>query len=124
MSGIIQTLASESPIQYESVLDDFMKAAKEKNIDKMLSLTSPVTRKQAGDDNLRKLYAEEYVLMFKLLPNLSRGGSSTFVGSQDGGPGWIFKKQLSNDEGKSMAINVVVLKENGALYLSSLQAGP
>lgn len=122
LTRIIHTLADEPPAMYESVMHDFVKAAKANDIDKMLALTSPVTRKKMGDAALRDMYAKEYVLLFtKLLPNVSKGGSNTFISAAHGGPGWVFRKQLTDGKGKSAILDFAVLKENGSYYLGGVR---
>jgi len=122
MSRIIHTLADESPALYESVMHDFVKAAKADDIDKMLALTSPVTRKKMGDAALRDMYAKEYVVLFtKLLPNMSDGGSNIFISADRGGPGWVFRKQLSDGKGKTAILDFAVLKEQGSYYLAGVR---
>jgi hypothetical protein len=120
MANIIRTMDRVNPMEYEAAMTAFVKAAKAGDIEAMVKLTSPVTRKQQGDDHLRKMYAADTVPLFAMFPDMSAGGTNEYVKDESGAEGWIFRKSFSNKEGKSAPLIIVVLKEEGAAHVSAL----
>lgn len=120
LTGLILGMAENNPIEYQSVMEQFVAASKASDIERMIALTSPITRKQQSEDTLRTLYKEQYVLMFTLFPNISQGGGNTLVNDPSGSHGWIFTRTASSNDGKDLPIYVVVLEEDGNKYVSAV----
>jgi hypothetical protein len=124
MPQIIETLGRANPAEYETRMVEFVTAAKEGDVEKMLALTSPITRKEAGDEALRQLYKDDSVPLFKTFSRMSDGGDARYV-KEGETEGWIFEKTFASGDGKSVPLAIVVLKEKGALYVASVRAaGP
>lgn len=120
MNNILKTLARFNPVEYEAKMKEFIGAAKAKDVEKMLEITSPVTRKQAGDEALRTLYTKDTISLFQIFSKMSEGGNNEYVKDEAGSEGWIFKKTFTNVDGQTAPIYIVVLKENGKLYVTSI----
>ena len=120
MTNILSTLARSNPAAFEAVMDKFIVAAKAQDIEGMLALTSPETRKEQGDDGLRGLYRNEYVILFTTYPQKSAGGDVINVHDAAGNEGWVFKKVFSAADGRQAKVQVAVLREQGNIYVSAV----
>jgi hypothetical protein len=122
LGTVIQALERDNPFEYEAVMRRFVESAQREDIDSMIALTSKITREQAGDEQLRKLYAAQYTQLFKRFPRMSKGGDNTHLDEGKGGPGWIFDKSLSTEDGESsVPLRFVVLKEEGKICVAAVR---
>ena len=120
LKKLILGMEMHNPVEYQSVMNNFIAAAKLSDIERMIALTSPITRKQQSDDSLRVLYREEYVALFTTMPDISDGGSNELIDRPTGEHGWIFTRTASGSKGKSAPIYVVVPEEDGQKYVTAL----
>jgi len=123
MERIVKVIAQDNPDEFAEKMNNFIESAKAGNIEPMLTLTSPITRQRHGDDALRHLYATQYVELFKLYPHSRPGSNSEYI-NDAGGRGWRFTNVFASDKGPTTAVSVVVLREQGALYVCSVSAKP
>jgi hypothetical protein len=118
LTKLIMGLTQQNPFEYQQVMDRFIEASRRSDIEGMLALTSPITREKQGDDFLRKLYLEQYVLLFTEFLETSKGGENQLINRPTGERGWLFTRTLMSADGKNIPIYMIVLEENGKKYVA------
>ena len=120
MANVLATLDRANPAEYQAVMERFIAAAKVQDLQAMLALTSPKTRKEQGDDQLLDMYKSQYVVLFNRFPKMSAGGDVDNVHDASGNEGWVFKKVFSAEDGRQAKVAIVTLREQGTIYVSAI----
>ena len=107
---------------YLSVMNKFISYAKNKDINKMLSLTSKTTINKNGISTLKKIYKNSIIPEINSCKkiytkkNITRATKElTGIGS-----GFIYNKICQKENGKISILNIAILKENERISLSSV----
>ncbi len=122
MQRISRVLDQDNPEEFKSVMYAFIHSAKDGNIEKMISITSPETIKSMGLANLKNHYQSDTIPALQKCSSISSGGKNYHISKlQSGtGSGWKFVKTCIYGESKDTAIQFVILREQGKLVLASV----
>ena len=107
--------------EFEQVMNDFIFAAKNSNIEKMIELTSEVTLFKDGRAFLQNLYETDISLFLSQSKKSHDFKPKEFVSSKISktGSGWIFYKNFDQPDGDFHKVKIIVLKENGRIVVTS-----
>ena len=123
MDNVLRALDQDKPELYEVVMTSFIASAKAGDIDKMVALTSAVTVKKIGLENLKGHYRKDTVPALRACTRIARGADVIHLDKQSGDPssGWAYRKTCITGEGKSILLQFVILNENGRIALASFE---
>ncbi|KKL63587.1 hypothetical protein LCGC14_2173580, partial [marine sediment metagenome] len=74
MDNMIRIMEKNQPEKFEAILKQFIRSARSKNIDEMVSLTSRKTIEIMGIDKLRGYYKTEAIPAIYMCTAISEGG--------------------------------------------------
>jgi len=114
----------EAPVEeYKEIANQFIEAARTGDLEKLMELTSEVTKEKQGTEFLRNHYLTDIIPGFKNIVEVLPGGKHTFVSEKQTGTGfgWVILKDVKTEE-KKATIQIVVLKEDGAIVVTAVSA--
>lgn len=120
MDDVTMALDGEiARLENEAVAILFVDAAAKSDLEEMLSMTSPITRKQMGDDKIRKIYVHLEIPMFSASKVHLDACAKTPINDPDGVTGTFFSCPLNSKKYGQVTANITVLNE-GDSYVSTV----
>jgi len=112
--------AANENSKYVGAMNEFMVAAKNKNITEMLALTSASSIKMYGlssfEDNYKNILVPEITSCNKIYTN--KNVMLTSKKATGIGKGYIYQKICTKEKGKPSVINIKVLNDNGHIAVA------
>lgn len=114
----------EAPVEeYKEIANQFIEAGRAGDVQKLMDLTSEVTKKKQGTEYLRNHYLTDIIPGFQNIVEVFSGGKHTFVSKKETrtGSGWDILKEVRTEK-KEATIQIVVLRENEELVVTAVSA--
>ena len=115
----LRTVADEPAAPFEQAMRAWAGCASRGDVDGMLALTSRTTIRTTGLQQLRALYENDVSRALAQSPQMSTGGEQITVIAEDGATGWLFRRVFSSPGGDQLALEILVLREDGQPRVSS-----
>jgi len=121
MARIARVMDQENPATYEKVLNNFLRHARNKDVEAMLNITSLVTIKGSGGrSSLKADYLNDKIPVLCKYSKTLPGGENIYLPPQDGTVGWAFRRSLKARDGKVKKFQFIFLKEGGKYVVSAM----
>lgn len=125
MENMIRLMQQDDPAQFEQVMHLFIQSAKLGEVEKMIDLTSYVTIDKMSIEALKSHYNQDTIPALKACKSISEGGDIIHVDKSETGTGsgWVYRKFCTYSDNEKVAIQFVILNENGRIALTSFGPG-
>jgi len=110
-------------LEHKAVASLYISAAEEPNLEKMLDMTSPVTRRNYGDDKLRKILTDVQIPIFFEAKLDITSCNNTPINDPDGTTGTEFVCDLKTKTYGDLTATIFVLEEQSN-YVASVLFAP
>jgi hypothetical protein len=97
----------------------YVGAAEKSDVDEMLSMISPITRKKQGDDAIRRIFTKIQIPLFSHAKVNMDTCVQTPINDQDGTTGSMFACTLNLPNYGAVTAHITVLNEGGS-YVSAV----
>jgi len=117
---LISALNEVAP--YAKILDQFTAAAKNKNINKMIELTSISSIKMYGLPSFKNTYKNIFIPEITSCNKIYSNKKMMVVSKESTkiGKGYIFQKICTKSKGKPSIMNIKVLNDNGRISVGAV----
>ncbi|QFY44723.1 hypothetical protein F6R98_20540 [Candidatus Methylospira mobilis] len=122
---IARVMQKNPPDEFESVMNLFIDYARKGDLDKMISMTSEVTIRQAGTAELNSAYTSAYKFLQSCI-SIDYGSDVYYIDNQASGTGsgWKFVKTCNTSEEKKEKFHITLLNENDRIVVTSTGPEP
>ena len=125
MRQFIEFFDKNNPEKFQAMLDDFIEKGQAGDVDGMLSITSPNTRRKFGDGQLRTVYRDKFVPLLKSCSSLTKSMNVTAVSEAQtrAGAGYLYEFGCVRDNAPTFRLKSFILWEEGTVVVTSFGPG-
>lgn len=123
LANMVKVFEKADPGLFEEKMKEFVAFAKDGDVEKMLSITSNITKdRMGGGDALKEFYKNDTIPTLKACQPFSGGGNVIFAPKtlHNSGEGWTYQKRCVFGEDKSIMLQFTILKENNVIVVTSV----